>query len=344
MERMLSADGVMNLINSFLDQGLVNNAFMVTSANADSIKGLGQHPIYKESNGISFDRALLSLLKRSLKYIVTIQSTLIWRNMKIKFLTGEMAKLHGISRQTLLYYDKIGLLKPKEIDEINNYRYYTLDQFETLDVILSLKSLGMTLKEIKHYLSKALLRDRMEQLKIQDLLIREKIEQLERTGRRLTSFLTALKHGMEIIPFEIGIKFLKKRYILIESVLPPFEWYDLEMAIKKLIACSREEEFVMSGYMVYADIYGNGQEIFKKVALEIDHDTPDCIAQGEYGYLYHQGPYEELVRSRSLLLEYIEKSKYQVSGEIIEKVLLDTFAVSSEAEYLVEIQVPVQKE
>jgi DNA-binding transcriptional MerR regulator len=24
--------------------------------------------------------------------------------MKIKFLTGEMAKLHGISKQTLLYY------------------------------------------------------------------------------------------------------------------------------------------------------------------------------------------------------------------------------------------------
>ncbi|MFK5954135.1 MAG: MerR family transcriptional regulator [Desulfobacterium sp.] len=263
--------------------------------------------------------------------------------MKIKFLTGEMAKLHGISRQTLLYYDKIGLLKPKEIDEINNYRYYTLDQFETLDVILSLKSLGMTLKEIKHYLSKASLRDRMEQLKNQDLLIREKIEQLERTGRRLTSFLTALKHGMEITPFEIGIKSLKKRYILIEPVQPPFEWYDLEMAIKKLIACSRQEEMVMSGYMVYADIDGDGQEIFRNVALEMDHDGPDCIAEGEYGYLYHQGPYEELGRSRLLLLEYIERSKYQVSGEIIEKVLLDTFAVSSEAEYLVEIQVPVQK-
>lgn len=254
-----------------------------------------------------------------------------------------MAKLHGISRQTLLYYDKIGLLKPKEIDEINNYRYYTLDQFETLDVILSLKSLGMTLKEIKHYLSKASLRDRMEQLKNQDLLIRGKIEQLERTGRRLTSFLTALKQGMEITPFEIGIKFLKKRYILIEPVQLPFGWYDLEMAMKKLIARSREEDFVMSGYMVYADNDGDGQEIFRKVALEIDHEAPDCIVEGEYGYLYHQGPYEELVRSRSLLLEYIERSKYQVSGEIIEKVLLDTFAVSSEAEYLVEIQVPVQK-
>ncbi|SMC88806.1 DNA-binding transcriptional regulator, MerR family [Desulfocicer vacuolatum DSM 3385] len=263
--------------------------------------------------------------------------------MKINFLTGEMAKLHGISRQTLLYYDKIGLLKPKEVDEINNYRYYTLDQFETLDVILSLKSLGMTLKEIKHYLSKASLSDRMEQLKLQDLLIREKIEQLERTGRRLTSFLTALKQGMEITPFEIGIKFLKKRYILIEPVQPPFEWYDLEMAIKKLIACSRQEEIVMSGYMVYVDNDEDGQEIYRKVALEIDHDAPDCIAAGEYGYLYHQGPYEDLGRSRSLLQEYIEKSKYQVSGEIIEKVLLDTFAVSDETQYLVEIQIPVQK-
>ena len=74
--------------------------------------------------------------------------------MEIKFMAGEMAKLHGISKQTLLYYDSIGLLKPKEKDKFNKYRYYTLDQFDELDVIICLKTLGLQLKEIKNYLKK----------------------------------------------------------------------------------------------------------------------------------------------------------------------------------------------
>ena len=33
-------------------------------------------------------------------------------NLKKNFSTGEFAKLCGVSKQTLIYYDKIGLFKP----------------------------------------------------------------------------------------------------------------------------------------------------------------------------------------------------------------------------------------
>ena len=48
----------------------------------------------------------------------------------IKFSVGEMAEFYHISRQTILYYDKEDLFKPKIIDEYNVYRYYTPDQLE----------------------------------------------------------------------------------------------------------------------------------------------------------------------------------------------------------------------
>ena len=37
---------------------------------------------------------------------------------------GQMSKVCGVSVKTLRHYDKIGLLKPQRIDEINGYRYY----------------------------------------------------------------------------------------------------------------------------------------------------------------------------------------------------------------------------
>jgi len=36
---------------------------------------------------------------------------------------SQMAELHDVSRQTLIYYDKIGLFKPMHID-VNDYRFY----------------------------------------------------------------------------------------------------------------------------------------------------------------------------------------------------------------------------
>lgn len=258
-------------------------------------------------------------------------------------MAGEMAKLHGISRQTLLYYDRIGLLKPREISEVNQYRYYTLDQFEELDVILSLKNLGMKLKEIKHYLNKSSVVDRMGQLAAQEAVIQKKISQLERTGHRLKSILASLNTSIGITPFEMGFKHLDKRHVLIEPVMPPFEWYDLEIAIKKMINNSLGEwNMTVNGFMVFIETVGGGVDIFKRVALEVDRKSKDSIASGKYAYLYHKGPYEALKASRAQLQDFVIKSGFQLAGETIENVLLDSFAVSSEDDYLVEVQMLVE--
>lgn len=69
-----------------------------------------------------------------------------------KYLTiSEMAKSAGISRRTLIYYDQIDLFKPAKVGE-NGYRYYGIDQYFELDVILLLKNLDVSLDEIHVFL------------------------------------------------------------------------------------------------------------------------------------------------------------------------------------------------
>ncbi|MFJ8460893.1 MerR family transcriptional regulator [Lysinibacillus xylanilyticus] len=62
---------------------------------------------------------------------------------------GEVAKLSNLSVQTLRYYDQIGLFKPAYIDTLTNYRYYHDNQIFYLDIIKSLKYIGITLEDIK---------------------------------------------------------------------------------------------------------------------------------------------------------------------------------------------------
>ena len=55
--------------------------------------------------------------------------------MKNLFSIGELSKLQNISRQTLIFYDKIGLFRPAYTDPDNGYRYYSSSQLDYLDTI-----------------------------------------------------------------------------------------------------------------------------------------------------------------------------------------------------------------
>ena len=65
--------------------------------------------------------------------------------------TGEFARMCSVSRELLVHYDKIGLLKPKEVTG-NGYRYYSLKQLYLFDVIRFFIDTGMSTKEVKEYL------------------------------------------------------------------------------------------------------------------------------------------------------------------------------------------------
>ena len=62
----------------------------------------------------------------------------------------EFSILTGISKDSLRFYDKIGLLSP-ELRGENNYRYYTERQIELAFLISDLRALGIGLEEIKQY-------------------------------------------------------------------------------------------------------------------------------------------------------------------------------------------------
>ena len=69
------------------------------------------------------------------------------------FTIGEVSKLSNVSLKTLRYYDEIGILKPKYVNKENKYRYYSIEQLTTIDLIKLFKSTGMSLELIKQILS-----------------------------------------------------------------------------------------------------------------------------------------------------------------------------------------------
>ncbi|WP_346697545.1 MerR family transcriptional regulator [Catenibacillus scindens] len=66
---------------------------------------------------------------------------------------GEVSQDTGISKDTLHFYDKIGLLVPDHIDPNNQYRYYSLRNLWQLDMITTCRKLNIPLETVKKILS-----------------------------------------------------------------------------------------------------------------------------------------------------------------------------------------------
>ena len=67
------------------------------------------------------------------------------KNRKYFLTSGEFAKMNGINKRTLHYYNDIGLFRPEMIDE-NGYHYYSRFQAVQLEMILIFRRLGLSIE------------------------------------------------------------------------------------------------------------------------------------------------------------------------------------------------------
>ena len=62
---------------------------------------------------------------------------------------GQLARLSGLTPRALRHYDKLGVLRPAEVDEENGYRRYDTAQLETARQIRVLRELEVPLDEVR---------------------------------------------------------------------------------------------------------------------------------------------------------------------------------------------------
>jgi len=106
---------------------------------------------------------------------------------------SEIATSLGISVKAMRVYERLGIIKPVEINKQNGYRYYSAKQVNQLSTLIELLKLGFSLAEIKKLLAYGVSNDDyMEALvhkkaKWYDTIsyIEKKIEDIEVTVEKL---------------------------------------------------------------------------------------------------------------------------------------------------------------
>lgn len=135
------------------------------------------------------------------------------------YTAGELAELFELPKQTLLYYDKTGILSPEFISE-NNYRHYSLKQYLILEIIINMRKLGIPISKIKTYLNERSVDNLQALLEEKD----HECEEIILHNKRIRNDIQVVFHQLDKLRNshleQITITFRHEKKFLLSS-LPP---------------------------------------------------------------------------------------------------------------------------
>jgi len=112
------------------------------------------------------------------------------------FKVGEVAKMAGISVRSLHHYDELGLLRPSG-GRRSQHRLYNANDIVKLHQIMALKTIGFSLKEVRHWLSRKDF-DLKTSLLMQKGMIEKKIEEYKDIDQTLRLMLSRLSQNQDV--------------------------------------------------------------------------------------------------------------------------------------------------
>lgn len=135
---------------------------------------------------------------------------------------GDFSQLGQVSVRMLRHYDKLGLLKPGQVDPWTSYRYYTLDQLPRLHRIMALKDLGLSLEQVGQLLDDPQSDARLGQmLRERQHTIEQQLAEEQARLARVSARLQQLERLHEPIPYEIALKELPAQHVAaIREIVP----------------------------------------------------------------------------------------------------------------------------
>lgn len=266
------------------------------------------------------------------------------------FSSGEFAKLCGVTKETLFHYDEIGLLRP-EIRKESGYRYYTLEQFFAFDVIAALKKCGSSLSEIKdHFVSQDPAKF-IATLKAKQQRLAEEIARLEQMQRLLQNMI----EQTEIVPLleadRPSIEYMEEEYLL--AVPLDFSLGDEDIAwaeaSQRLMTHlktfpSMQLSFDVGAIVTRDNLLRGMEEVsycYSRLSAPVPSEASFVKPASHYATMIHKGPYEKLPRSGERLIEYIEKSGREITGNAYILDVLTYLATGNEDDFVVQISIQI---
>lgn len=254
--------------------------------------------------------------------------------VNVTYTSGEFAALFNLNKKTLEYYRKIGLFMPHFLDN-NGYARYSHHQIDLLYIILSLKKLNLSLKEIQKYT-----RNKSPQRLIE--LLDDKIIEAQKQSFEINKVKNYLQETVDYT--RRGLSYNNRLNFSYE------EEQQLLTAESKLVMCKNDqvkfEEATFSpetsciGTIVPLD--GSPKQMFIK--LYKNGEVGDTVKPaGMYASNIHIGPHELIHNTYNKMKKEIQDKGYKLGDVAYEEYLIDDLATDDQNLYVTMVTIEIVK-
>lgn len=280
-------------------------------------------------------------------YTVTVMSIRrfikIMGTEKMLFTAGQFAKLHNINKRTLHYYDDIGLFSPIYKGE-NGYRYYTYQQSPSLEMLLTLREIGMSIEEINSYLKNRSPEAFKE-------IVQDKTTEIDKKIKRLgeiKKFFKEKESQLELCEGQnldkIDIVELPQEYLLLsESITGELDDKDFAVLIEHMQSLDEHRIFKSYGSMmsvekILSSNYEDYDCFYTRLKKPSGKEKFFKKPKGKYIRAFCKGDFEQLPDIYKRIRMYAEENGLTLKGYSYEEGV-NEIAISSIDEYITQITI-----
>ncbi|WP_323703195.1 MerR family transcriptional regulator [Mammaliicoccus sp. Dog046] len=262
---------------------------------------------------------------------------------------SEFASLTNVTRQTLIYYDKINLFKPDYINDMG-YRYYSIKQIEFISVITLLKELGMPLKEIKEYTQNKSPEYFLNLMTQQKKTIQAQKQHLEYNEMIIDDKIQLIKEAIQTPFDEITLQEIEESTFYISDDIANASELDFLLSINQFIDELKSHELFTSQPIGVisnrADIinhrYHNYSHLYVKIPNAKRHYENTITLKGQYLIGYHLGRDTNIEETYLKMIKEIENMHLNIGQYVYEEFVFDSVIKNNENEYITKIMIEVE--
>jgi len=268
---------------------------------------------------------------------------------------GEFAKLSGVSRKNLIYYDSIGVFSP-EITLDNGYRFYYYRQLYTINMICTLKDIGVPLKIIKAYTENRSPENLMTLFESQLENVNDEISRLTQIRDMMVMHLELLELSKKIKTDVIEVQYFEKEPIFISKKLAMIEGQ--RITFSKMLTLFYQYAHAQGYHASFPwGIKLNLEDFDESKDLFQDEDNAQEIISfyyrvpvsdtykpaGKYIVLYTYGyGYSKRDFIYNKIVQYAKDHNYTMKKELYEDYLFNEIAANKPEDYLIKLSVPIE--
>ena len=263
------------------------------------------------------------------------------------FSISDFAKFSRTTRDTLLHYDRMGLLSPAS-RRANNYRYYSREQLAQINVIRTLQKLGMTLEEIKE------LKNNRNPVQVGEIFARQigKIDQIIEMWVRAQKLLFTLDKSIRSA-LNIDEKTITVQFMPVEAiVLGDLNDYsrgrnDYDALLSFYQATSEKYPDLDLNYPVWG--FFSEERIKQKDWVWPDRyyfynpEGRDKRPAALYAIGYTRGDYGQSGELYNRIIDYIDNNGFEICGDTYEEYPLNEICVTDPHDYLIRVMITVRE-